>query len=125
MVPAGFARPFGHIAAIAWKDDEHAAKAVRSSLPILRQADQVHVLLAGGRAEMPPVLTEHGIAAEIHTVPEGPDPTGERILAAAKRLGADILVMGAFAHSAWTERLFGGVTRTVFADADFPVLMQH
>jgi nucleotide-binding universal stress UspA family protein len=125
VVPAGFARPFGRIAAIAWKNDEHAAKAVRASLPILRQAEQVHVLRAGDGAEIPPILTEHGIAAEIHTVPDGPGPTGERILAAAKRLGADMLIMGAFAHSAWTERLFGGVTRTIFADADLPVLMQH
>jgi nucleotide-binding universal stress UspA family protein len=33
--------------------------------------------------------------------------------------------MGAFAHNVWTERLFGGVTRTIFANADLPVLMQH
>ena len=125
VVPAGFTHKFGHVVAIAWKDDEHAAKAVRASLPILRQADQVHVLVAGGEPEIPAVLTEHGITAAIHTVPDGPGSTGERILAAANRLGADMLVMGAFAHRAWTERLFGGVTRTMFADADVPVLMQH
>jgi len=125
VVPARSAQPFGHVVAIAWKDDEHAAKAVRASLPILRQADQVHVLVADGEPVVPAVLTEHGIAAAIHTVPDGPGSTGEQILAAASRLGADMLVMGAFAHRAWTERLFGGVTRTVFAAADIPVLMQH
>ncbi len=125
MVPAGLTRTFGQVVAIAWKNDERAAKAVRASLPILRQAKQVHVLVAGGEPIVPAVLTEHGIAAAIHTVPDGPGSTGEQILAAAQRLGADMLVMGAFAHRAWTERLFGGVTRTMFADAEIPVLMQH
>jgi hypothetical protein len=125
LVPAGFTHKFGRVVAIAWKNDAHAVKAVLASMPILRQADQVHVLVAGGEPTIPAVLTEHGITAEIHTVASGPGSTGERILTAANRLGADMLVMGAFAHRAWTERLFGGVTRTMFADANVPVMMRH
>ena len=52
-------------------------------------------------------------------------PAAERILTMAHALGADLLVMGAYAHGAWREALFGGVTRYVLAHADLPVLMRH
>lgn len=125
LVPPGFDGPLGRIVAIAWKDDERAAKAVRTSLPILRNAQQVHVLRANAAAEVPSVLTEHGIAAQPHIVVGGDGSVGDRLLQEARRLGADLLVMGAFSHAAWRERLFGGVTRTMFAKADLPLLMRH
>jgi hypothetical protein len=51
--------------------------------------------------------------------------TGRRLLEAAHEVGADLIVMGAFAHGEWRERAFGGVTRTMLADADLPLLMRH
>jgi len=50
---------------------------------------------------------------------------GAALLAAAHRLHADLLVMGAFAHGAFRERMLGGVTQHVLAEADLPVLMRH
>jgi hypothetical protein len=125
VVPPGFEGPTGNVIAIAWKDDDRAPKAVRASLPLLCQAREVHVLCADARASVPPILAEHGIEAEAHRVPDGPDATGDRILRTAHQLGADLLVMGAFAHGEWRERMFGGVTRTMLADSDLPVLMRH
>jgi nucleotide-binding universal stress UspA family protein len=40
-------------------------------------------------------------------------------------LGADMLVMGAYAHSPLREMIFGGVTRYMLDHADLPVLMRH
>ena len=125
VVPAGGPRRFGQVVAIAWKEDERAVKAVRASLPILRQAQRVLVLRANHPVAMPAVLTEHDIAAEMHAVPEGGGSVADRVLAAAHRLGADLLVMGAFAHGEWRERVFGGVTRTMLAKADIPLFMRH
>jgi nucleotide-binding universal stress UspA family protein len=34
-------------------------------------------------------------------------------------------VMGAFAHGEWREMMFGGVTRTMLAQADLPLFMRH
>jgi nucleotide-binding universal stress UspA family protein len=91
--------PPGHVVAIAWKDDEPAA--------------------------MPQVLEQHAIEAKLHTVPDGDGSTGERLLKAAHQVGANLLVTGAFAHGEWRELVFGGVTRTVSAKVDLPLLMRH
>ncbi len=40
-------------------------------------------------------------------------------------LGADLLVMGAYHHSALREMIFGGVTWYMLDHADLPVLMRH
>ena len=125
IVPAGFDGPAGQVVAIAWKDDERAVKAVRAALPILRAARAVHVLSANRPADLPAILREHDIAATLHDVPAEGGPAAERILTMAHALGADLLVMGAYAHGAWREALFGGVTRYVLAHADLPVLMRH
>jgi protein CrcB len=125
VVPRGVEGALGHVIAIAWKDDERAYKAVRISLPILSKARSVHVLCAGGPAEMPPILQEHDIAAELHSVPDGEGSTGERLLRTAHQVGADLLVMGAFAHGEWRELVFGGVTRTMLAKSDLPLLLRH
>jgi nucleotide-binding universal stress UspA family protein len=125
VVPPQFDGRLGRVVAIAWKDDERAAKAVRAALPILAKAEEVHVLGAGPGAALPAVLADHDIDATLHVVPEGDGTVGDRILHAAHQLGADLLVMGAFSHAAWRERLFGGVTRTMLARADLPLLMRH
>ena len=125
VIPPGFQATLGQVAAIAWKNEERAVKAVRASIPILRKARSVHVLCANRPADMPAVLKEHDIAAELHSVPDGEGTAAERILLAAHRIGADMVVMGAFAHGEWREMMFGGVTRTMLAQADLPLLMRH
>lgn len=125
VVPPGFHATPGSVVAIAWKNDDRADKAVRACMPILRQARAVHVLSAQRPAVLPAVLAEHGIDAALHDVPPGDGPVAERLLAGAHGLGADLLVMGAFAHGAWREAVFGGVTRWMLAHADLPLLMRH
>ena len=65
---------FGRRVAIAWRDDERATKAVLSALHCLTQAERVFVLM-GTRGDaaprVPPILAEHGIAAELHALPIG------------------------------------------------------
>jgi len=71
------------------------------------------------------VLLEHGIAAQLHVLRIGAEPFGETLLQAAHRLGADLLVMGAYAHSPLRELILGGVTRYMLEHADLPVFMRH
>lgn len=125
MIPPGHPDPFGRVVAIAWKDDACVRTAVEASLPILRAATAVHVLCADQSPRLPPVLAEHGVAARLHRVPDHPGSVGERLLASAHELGADLLVMGAFTHGEWREGMFGGVTRSMLAGADLPLLMRH
>ncbi|HWX50497.1 MAG TPA: universal stress protein [Roseomonas sp.] len=117
------------VVAIAWRDDPHARKAVQSALPLLRRARRVVALCGGAsQAPLPPppaLLSAQGIRAEVARVAPGGDSTGAALLVEARRIGADLLVMGAFAHGEFRERLLGGVTAQVLAAADLPVLMQH
>ena len=124
VMPPYYRRQFGKVVAIAWKNDERAVKAVRASLPILRQAVTVHVLCAGDVANAPAILEDHDIPFVLQAVPAD-GAAGQRLLEAAHEVGADLIVMGAFAHGEWRERMFGGVTRTMLAEADLPLLMRH
>jgi nucleotide-binding universal stress UspA family protein len=104
-------------------------KAVIPALRMLAGAEQVH-LLTGVREgaatpSVPPVFEDHGIAARLHVLPIGKAPFGRMLLEKAHELGADMLVMGAYAHSPLREMIFGGVTRYMIEHADIPVLMRH
>ncbi len=125
IAPSNSAGDFGRVVAVAWKDDVRAPKAVLAAMPILEKADAVHVLRAHTReAVVPPILEEHGVSAVAHAV-EGDGPVGAQLLAMAHQLGADMIVMGAYAHGEWREALLGGVTRYMLDHADLPLLMRH
>ena len=116
---------FGRVVAVAWKDDVRAPKAVSAAMPVLAKAEAVHVLCADvEQAAVPPIFEEYGIPAEIHAV-DGHGPVGEQLLRKAHELGADLIVMGAYAHGEWREALLGGVTRYMLDHADLPLLMRH
>ncbi len=128
IVPPHSTGEFGRVVAVAWKDDGRAPKAVLAALPILAKAEAVHVLQANISQHdiaIPPILQEHGVAAYPHAVPSQDGPVGARLLTLAHELGADLLVMGAYAHGEWREALLGGVTRYMLDHADLPLLMSH
>ena len=129
VVPPGGVAAFGKRVAIAWRDDTRAAKAVLPALRCLGRAEQVHVLAGvrqgAGHPALPRILVDHGVAAELHVLPIGSGPFGRDLLDKAHELGADMLVMGAYAHSPLREALLGGVTRHMLAHADLPLLMRH
>ncbi len=126
IAPPGSGGSFGRVVAIAWKDDVRAPKAVLAAMPILAKAGAVHVLRArADAAVVPAILEEHGILAQAHAVPSHDGQVGAQILKLAHELGADLLVMGAYAHGEWREALLGGVTRYMLDHADLPLLMRH
>jgi nucleotide-binding universal stress UspA family protein len=127
MVPPGPAAAFGDTIAIAWRDDGRTIHAVKAALPLLTQARTVHVLVgrSADRASAPALLAEHAITASLHEIDIGPNPFGAALLERAHALGADLLVMGAYTHSAWRQLMLGKATRYVLAQADLPVLMRH
>jgi nucleotide-binding universal stress UspA family protein len=129
LVPFESGALFGRRVAIAWRDEKRAISAVIPALRSLGNAEQVHVLMGvrdkASEPSMPKVLAEHGITAQLHAVPIGSEPFGKTLLDTARQLSADMLVMGAYAHSPLRELILGGVTRYVLDHADLPVLMRH
>ena len=132
VVPPGAAPPgFVHVA-VAWDGSAQAARAVDAGMPFLRRARQVTLLTApGGDPLAPvdrlvPVLARHDVRATVeHFTPASHHATGRALLGEVKRVGADLLVMGAYGHSRLREMIFGGATREVLAESTAPVLMAH
>jgi nucleotide-binding universal stress UspA family protein len=126
----------GQSVLVAWDDSPGCARAVGDALPLLRHARQVHLRLwhRPGEGHDAPIaermhsvrrwLMRQGVSADVQVV-AAEMPIGEAILHAAADLGADLVVMGTYGHSRWTERLLGGVTRTALARSPVPLLMSH
>ena len=68
-------------------------------------------------------LSRHGIGAVIGTIEASMEGPGDALLGEARRIGADLLVMGGYGHSRFREWILGGATRHVLASAEIPVFM--
>lgn len=137
IVPRSWVSPeFGRRTLVAWNGSAQAAAAVRKSLPLLRRAKQVTLLLGASRGMFPAslrmtpldllaYLRHQGIEAETKDF-ELPDAdAGEAILKIAKELSSDLIVMGAFGRSRFQEWILGGATRQVLEHMAVPVFMAH
>lgn len=122
----------GETVAVAWNGGREAAHAVQAAMPILAQADQVHILTVGTektdvtRADgLVDYLAWHDIAAELSKLEPQKGSTGNALMSAAGERGCDLIVMGGYGHSRMRELIFGGVTRYALNHAEIAVLMAH
>jgi nucleotide-binding universal stress UspA family protein len=137
VVPAGPApATIGRHVLVAWNASREASRALRDALPLLEQAERVTVLAARCRGDNPTGeaepgadialhLARHGVAAEALAEAADSRDAGDVLLDAAQRLGADLLVMGAYGRPRWREFILGGATRHLLDRATLPVLMSH
>ena len=128
----GPVREPGRRVLIGWKSCREAARAVRDAVPMLTAADAVVVLTiseadADHRAgsEIAAFLARHGVRVEIRTNYGDADEAGEVILAHARDVDADMIVVGAYGRPRWRELILGGVTRQVLHGMTVPVFMSH
>jgi nucleotide-binding universal stress UspA family protein len=121
---------------VAWNGSRESALALAAALPILQKAEQVHVLDGSEmNAEMLPVLPppglddwleRRGIRASIEVLDTSPNhAAGAALLDAAHRMGADLIVMGAWSRSRLAQMVLGGTTRHLFMHGDVPMLVAH
>lgn len=114
--------------AVAWDGSYEAAAALRGAMPLLRLAKDVHVITVGEKSGAFPAvdavqyLSRHGVKAELQEV-ERVGAVEEALAASVARLGAGLLVMGAYGHSRLREFLMGGVTRYFLQLAGGPALL--
>lgn len=129
-----FAAPGARVL-VAWNDDMEAMRAIIGAMPILQAAAAVEVAMvdprrhAADRADpgmgLVTMLTRHGVRATLSTLPQTTPTVADTLLRHATDTGADMLVMGAYGHSRFRERLMGGATRDMLGKAELPVLMAH
>lgn len=117
---------------VCWKDTDQAAHAVSAAMPLLACAARV-VLVGVEEAgagseeslgELARQLAWHGIALTTAFLPGGA-PVCDRLLAAAAKFEANLLVAGAYSRNRMRELVFGGVTQWLIDNAELPVLLVH
>ena len=70
-------------------------------------------------------LERHGTRVEVQMVESGASAVSEVILDQARRVSADLVVMGGYGHSRAREWVLGGATLEVLENSEFPILMAH
>jgi nucleotide-binding universal stress UspA family protein len=131
LVPTKPVADLGSTIAVAWDCSREAARALGAALPVLATAKKVVLLTArepGRRvepSELAAYLAQHGIEARTWAFTPGPGSLGDALIEEAGKAGADLLVMGAYGHSRLREMVLGGVTRSILAEANMPVLLMH
>jgi nucleotide-binding universal stress UspA family protein len=121
VVPPGVDTLKGERVLISWKDSREARRAVKDSLPLLREAKSVAVLEvcddgreAAGRRHIDDIaqyLTRHRITVGTVTEAAATEPVADQLVKFATADGVDLIVAGGYGHSRLGEWIFGGVTR--------------
>ena len=124
---------------VAWDDSREAARALSDALPLLRIAKHVQVVswneadvnftnddkTPGTRLDaLHQWLMWQGVPADMCNETTGMD-IANAMLSRAADLNADLIVMGAYGHARWIERVLGGATRGLLTSMTVPVLMSH
>lgn len=118
---------------VAWKNRREAARATFDALPLLKRAQQVHVITVEeteGAEGTPPetdlaaALDRHGVKVSVTSIPAAHTSAAEEIHRRAVEQ-SELLVMGAYGQSRFREFVFGGVTRHILQNMKVPVLFSH
>ncbi len=132
IAPPESAATIGEVILIAWNGSTESARAITFAEPFLRRAKRVTLLeVEGGTVAGPTVkevdraMLRAGVPVEVRQVRADGRSIGESILQEADKLGADLLVKGAYSHSRLRQMIFGGATKHIMNEANIPVLMAH
>lgn len=121
---------------VAWDASREATRALSEADDILEFAEAVTVLTVDakpkmfGHGDQPGAnilghLARRGLPAEVRNVDSMGRSVSLAIMEEAQALGADLVVMGGYAHSRLRELVFGGATRELLRNATVPLLMAH
>ncbi len=118
---------------VGWDGGREAARAVGDALPLLMKASEVTVLSVNrdpdrkrpSTEEIAGHLARHGVPAKHHDVKIQALSPANYMLNRASDEGADLIVMGAYAHSRLRELILGGMTRDILKHMTVPVMLSH
>jgi nucleotide-binding universal stress UspA family protein len=127
----------GRRVTVAWNGSSNALRAITSAVPLLQRAEQVSLVVfdaegaTGDNAhgddpgvDMAAYLARHGIVVEVGTA-HGGSHTGDALLSYAADRQSDLIVMGAYGHSRFSEIMLGGATRTALQSSPVALWMAH
>lgn len=138
VVPQAHAKPAAlNTIAVAWNGSAESVRALHAALPLLRDARRI--VLIEGKREQPPFSAVEwqpplgldaflaGHRLEVDRVPLHSDDaaSGAELLRIAGEERADLLVMGAYGRTRFSEWVLGGATRHVLEHGTIPLFMRH
>lgn len=120
----------GRSVAILWDEQRPTTKAVLNAMPFLAEASHLFLLAPdhtghGAPYPLPRLLLNHDLHPDVRAVDWPSHAAGTVILSYAHEIGADLLVMGAYARHPLIELFTGGLTRYLTWQSDVPILMRH
>jgi nucleotide-binding universal stress UspA family protein len=132
VVPPGY-RQSGSVRTVllAWNGSREAARALGEGLGFIQDADRTVVLMIDPKADgrmgqdIERHLVRHGVTAEIVPVESQGRRVADVVLDEARRISADLVVMGGYGHTRLREQVFGGATLDMLTIADRPILLAH
>lgn len=119
---------------IAWDGSRAAARAVADSTAFLERAKKVSIVSVTDEKELPgedilallaSSLERHKTQSTSARIKRDGRSISQALQDHAKSAGADLLVMGGFAHSRLRDFVLGGATSGVLRDLRMPVLLSH
>ena len=122
-------------AIVGWNGSREAARAAFDSIPLLKLANEVVIILVEPESgeqvqtestgiDLTKAFARHGIKVrpfDFHSSLEA----GQALLEQVESRGAGLLVMGAYGHARLREFILGGATRSVLKAMPVPVLFSH
>jgi nucleotide-binding universal stress UspA family protein len=138
FIPAdGSFDTLGRHIVVAWNSSRACARAVNDALSLIERADKVTVLAVNPESfaerygALPPEqivehLRRHGAAVEGLWLNDVPTTSiALAVMTEANRLGADLIVAGAYGQPKLWEKMMGGVTRDLLTRMTLPILMSY
>jgi nucleotide-binding universal stress UspA family protein len=117
---------------VAWKDTRESARGVAEALPFLRASTGTRIVTVDAEGERGEAaidiaghLDRHGVNVEITALEAGNRTVAEVLVDEARKMSADLIVMGAYGHSRFREWILGGATREMLETSDVPMLIAH
>jgi len=123
-------------AVLGWNESAEASRAARVLRSLLEPGARIDVVVGeplytpDGRSSSPGAaivdhFARHRFEAELHVCRAGGRPMAETLESFSIDRGAQLLAVGAYAHTRLRELVLGGVTREFMAFQRLPILMVH
>ncbi len=132
LAPPAAPTSIGKTILLCWNKTAQSAHATIAAMPFLNQANRVVIMTVATGAKQGPTpmdlaqtMAWNGIEAEVADIKPDDRPVGQILLDHATAISADLLVMGAYSRTRWSELILGGVTKYIIKRAELPVLMAH
>lgn len=131
IVPQNVPDQIGTSIVLAWNASTESARAVAESMVLLKNAEAVYVVTVDDEndefqgAELAGTLRQNGISASSVNVKDTGTGVSATLASEAEKVGANMIILGAYSHTRLREMIFGGVTQDFQDNPTIPVLMIH